>query len=191
MTTIASETHDWQLLTKKKNITVYSRPVAGTDHYAFRAVTDMQTTISELVDTHKNVKAMSKWLHTCYEPVLVEERNADSRIIYMKNSVPSWAILLKDRDLVIQQHFNIDRDKVTIKLDSIADILPINEKYVRIKKFDGKWEFTDNNDGTVKVVYEGLIDPGGNIPTYITNAMLEDGPIQSLEKLQKYQIRKR
>lgn len=179
---------DWKLVKDSDNIRAYTKSVQGTTNLAFRGTTTMRGNVSELVEIHRNVDSMSQWLHSCYEPVIVEDESPTSRIIHMKNSVPKIVTLfVNDRDLVLRQEIAENTPShAYIKLTGTPDRLPANKGFVRVSSFEGHWEFTQLTPDAVQVEYEGVLDPSGRVPAAANNIFVVDTPFESLRKLRDY-----
>lgn len=179
---------DWRLVKDSDNIRAYTKNVKGTNNLAFRGITTMNGNIGELVAIHRNVDSMSQWLHSCYEPVIVEDESPTSRIIHMKNSVPTIVTLfVSERDLVLRQEIIKNApNHAYIQLTGTPDRVPKQKGFVRVSAFDGHWEFTQLTPETVQVVYEGILNPSGRVPAAANNLFVVDTPFESLRKLRDY-----
>lgn len=186
MTVAAPE--QWKLVKDHEDIKAYTKHVEGTNNLAFRGEAVMKGTVDELVSIHRDVNSMSYWLHSCYEPKIIEDETEQSRVIHMKNSVPAIVrLFVTDRDLVLRQ--TIQEHTPThayIKLVGMQDRLPKVKGFVRVASFDGYWQFTQVSSDVVKVEYEGIIDPSGLLPSTATNRFVVDTPYESLRKLRAY-----
>lgn len=176
---------DWKLKKSRNGINAYTAKMANNDHMAFKGETLLKgKTLDQAIAVLRDVPHMDQWLHTCYEPKLVQDENPATRIIYMKNNTPTF--LVAERDLVIRQV--VERTSPTtavITLTGVPDLYPRQDGFVRVPFFDGKWEFEQNADG-VRAIYTGMIDPGGSMPTSITNMLVVDTPFETMKKLAAY-----
>lgn len=183
ITTAFANTNEWNLVKDKNGIQAYTRSVPNSDHLQFKSEGVVKTNIASLVYLMRDMEVMDRWLHTCYEPVLVEESDKATRLIHMKNETP---FVVKDRDLVLtQKMIKVSDTKVLIELAGKPESLEKNSKYVRIPMFHGAWRLTQIDQDSTNVEYFGHIDPGGAIPAFITNSMLVDTPYESIRKLRK------
>lgn len=173
---------DWTLKKSRQGINAYTARVANSDHLAFKGETVLQgQTLERVLDVMRDVPGMADWLHTCYEPVILQEEEGLSRIVHMKNSTPTF--LVAERDLVVRQTLERTSDTTArLILTGLPDYLPRQKGFVRIPFFDGKWEFEQTAEG-VRTVYSGVIDPGGGLPASISNMMVVDTPFETLKKL--------
>jgi len=173
--------NEWNLAKDKKGIRAYTRSVSDSNHLQFKSEGVVNASIENIVHLMRDIDVMDKWLHTCYEPIIADEVNAFTRLIHMKNETP---FIVKDRDLVlIQRMIKVSDDMVIIELVGKPDSITKNNNYVRIPGFQGAWRFIRIDEHKTNVEYYGHIDPGGAIPSFITNAILIDTPYESIRKL--------
>lgn len=174
----------WTLKKSRDGVTAYTAKLDNSDHLAFKGETLLRgKTLDQVIEVMRDVPGMAKWLHTCYDPVIVQEEEGLSRIVHMKNSTPTF--LVAERDLVVRQTITRTSDTTAqLILTGLPDHLPKQKGFVRIPFFDGKWEFEQTAEG-VRTVYSGVIDPGGGLPASVTNMMVVDTPFETLKKLAK------
>lgn len=174
----------WEEKKNKNGIVAYTAEVDTSANLAFKGETVMKgVSLDQMIEIMRDVPGMAKWLHTCYEPRVLREENAMSRIVHMKNATPT--VLVSDRDLVLrQQIIRTSPTSARLELNSLPKEMPATKGFVRIPYFKGEWAF-DETDAGLKVVYSGVIDPGGALPTFVTNALVIDTPYESLKKLRE------
>jgi len=176
---------EWTLKKSRDGIKAYTAKLDNNDHLAFKGETVLKgKTLDQVITVMRDVPNMDKWLHTCYEPVILQEEEGLSRIVHMKNSTPT--IFVAERDLVLRQAVERTSDTTArMKLTGLPDQIPPQKSFVRIPYFEGLWEFEQTSEG-VRTVYSGVIDPGGGLPTSITNMMVVDTPFETLKNLSRY-----
>ena len=69
---------------------------------------------------------------------------------------------------------------------SKPNYIPDKSGIVRIEEAKGIWKFTQKENGETKVLYQFLGDPGGNIPSWIINIFIVDGPYKTLMNLKQF-----
>ncbi len=174
----------WEEKKSKNGIAAYTAEVENSVHLAFKGETVMKgVTLEKMIGIMRDVPGMANWLHTCYEPSIVREEEGLSRIVWMKNSTPT--VLVSDRDLVLRQNLiRTSETSARLELTGLPKELPESKGLVRIPYFKGEWTF-DETDAGLKVTYSGVIDPGGALPAFVTNAMVVDTPFETLKKLRR------
>jgi hypothetical protein len=173
---------DWQVKKQNDGIVASTAEVKGQKNLAFKGETTLPgVSIDKMISIMRDVPGMSKWLHTCYDPKTVKDVDDTTRIIHMRNETPTF--LVSDRDLVLEQKITKDSPtKASITLTGMPKAVPEDGSFVRIKHFQGSWQFEETSEG-LKVVYEGVIDPSGALPAWVTNVMVVDTPYETLKKL--------
>lgn len=178
-----SEPLDWRLKRDRSDIKVYVSDTSGTNLHSFKAVSKVKTTIPALVNLMRDMSVMDKWLETCRDPEVIEEPDAVSRVIHMKNKAPF--ILVSDRDLVLLQRFRrVDENVVIVDLEDRGHMISHIDGHVR-GTFNGHWKFTQLDEGTVEVEYKGLTDPHGKVAPWMANIAVLDVPFSTLKKIRK------
>ena len=176
---------EWTLKKERDGIRAYTAKLQNNDHLAFKGEAVLKgQTLDRVIAVMRDVNTLDKWLHTCYDPETVQEEEGLSRIVYMKNHTPTF--LVAERDLVLRQ--KIERTSPTtahVTLTGLPTAVPEKKSFVRIPFFDGQWELEQTTDG-VRAIYSGVIDPGGGLPTTITNMMVIDTPFETLKKLNAF-----
>ncbi len=64
-----------------------------------------------------------------------------------------------------------------------SEMVATNANMIRIDKMSGYWGFEPLKDGNVKVTYEMGVDPGGDLPVWLVNALVVDIPFYTLKNL--------
>lgn len=187
-TTTVSASSEWELVKDKSGIRAYTKSVSDSNHLKFKGVSEVNASLESIVYLMRDMDVMSKWLHSCYDPVVVSESDTATRLIHMKNETP---FIVKDRDLVLTQRMiQVNEGRVIVELVGKPGAIEEASGFVRIPLFNGAWQFTRIDEGKTKVEYYGHIDPGGAIPAFITNSMLIDTPYESIRKLKKQKFDK-
>jgi len=173
---------NWKMKIDKHGIKVQTFTKDGSKFLTFKGQGEVNASIDALVYLMRDVDNMSGWLHTGYDIRILDEIDAATRLIYLKNEVP----VLRDRDLIITQRFiRISDELVVVELISKADAIEKNPKLVRVPEFTGSWIFRKIDPNTTHVTYTGMGDPGGLIPAALSNFMVPDAPYQSIKKIRK------
>lgn len=179
---------EWTLKKSRDGVSAYTARLDNNDHLAFKGEALLPgQTLDQVIAVMRNIDSLDQWLHTCYDPVIVQEEEGLSRIVHMKNHTPTF--LVAERDLVLRQKIERTSSSTAhVTLTGLPDAFPLQKSFVRIPFFDGRWELEQTADG-VRAVYSGVIDPGGGLPASITNMMVVDTPFETLKKLIAFMAR--
>ncbi|MAR00138.1 MAG: hypothetical protein CMI00_06315 [Oceanospirillaceae bacterium] len=165
------------------DIRVFTRKVKGSDLKAFRAVTQVSSTLTGLVALLEDAPRAKDWVFKCREMTLVEAISPTEAIYYMITDMP-WPV--KNRDSI--SHSRVTQDAVTgtvrVDIDAADGYMGAKKGYVRIREMSGYWLFTPKENGRVEVIYEAHADPGGGLPSWLVNSFVVDAPLNTLRGLQ-------
>ncbi|MBU2525814.1 MAG: hypothetical protein KKC03_04350 [Bacteroidetes bacterium] len=173
---------EWKLIKDNEDIKVYVRTNDTTSYKEYRAITIVPTHIEEVYFFLMDANNLHKWHYQTSESRVLKKINDSEQLVYMKNDMP-WP--LQDRDVVTRM--KVSRPTLNIiRIDLLPelDYLPSNQKIVRIKNFKGHWYLEKSEKGTI-VIQEMQGDPGGNIPPFLFNIFLTNGPFSTFLEMKK------
>lgn len=174
----------WQLKKEKDDITVMTADVPDSNHRAYLAVTVINSGTTELVEIIRNPATCSEWVYRCGESYRYGQETPNVDLVYTSSEMP---FPLKDRDTLARISWDEDPQTKVVKAVGVAttDILAPKEKHVRISNATVIWELTPLQDGTTLVRTFGHADPGGELPTWLTNQLSTEVPVKTLNGLKK------
>ncbi|MFZ5724621.1 MAG: START domain-containing protein [Pseudomonadota bacterium] len=176
----------WRLVSDKNGIKVYMRHADDARIKTFRGVTrfsvDSLHALSAVLNDTPN---MPRWMHFVSQTKEISRTDYLNRKYQFLTSLP-WP--LADREALVQLLVRQDpaTKAVTVHVVNDANMLPLDDEYVRIPQMQGRFAFSPTGNGhEVEVTYELIMDPGGYIPAWIANIVLKDIPYFTLEKLRR------
>lgn len=174
----------WQAAGNKNDIRVWKRPVAGSPFVEFRAETTVSSTLSALLNLFYDLEAAPRWLDGTRRVLALRRDDEKHEYILLIETDMPWP--LQDRDAVLQGHWQQDPQTLTIALrgQSMEDVLPINPRYIR-NNIRNDWTFMPLGKGKVKVIMAGHVDPGGNLPEWAVNMLIQESPLRTLANLKR------
>ncbi len=174
----------WKQALAKKDIVVYTRTFETSKVKEFVAVTNINATTSTLVTILRDLKSYPKWYADCKMTDVLDDKSDSELIYYFEIKVP---FPFKNRDLIGHWHMQKDSatNMVTIELKEMPTYIPEKNNKVRMPIANGQWILTPKEDGTTDVWYQFIADPAGNIPAWVVNLLIVDGPFESLSNLKK------
>jgi len=150
---------------KKHDIQIYCRDTE-TGYVEFKAVTHLKCSLNSLIALLDDKETLPKWIDRTEKVEVLKNITDTESYVRSVNRMP---FPFKNRDAII--HSIVEQDPhtfiVTIKGRGIPDYIPREKKYVRITKIESFWEFIPQPDGTIEVIFQGLGEPGGNIPSKV------------------------
>ncbi len=175
----------WRLVSNKQGIKVYMQHREGSRLKTFRGVTVMQVNdwqaIGAVINDYANAP---RWLQYVSSVQEFGRHSPLDRDMIFQTELP-WPVA--DREAVVRAHgwTPPGTHDLAIRFENAPGLLPPNEDYVRCPAFNARFDFHWLGGNRVQVVYEMVLDPGGYIPEWITNILLQDAPFLTLKRLAK------
>ncbi len=170
----------WSLMLEKNGIKVFTRDWPGSDFIAFKAEHVVQSTLSNIVANFSDIKTFPEWVEDMVDAYEIEPFNDErSRKIYMRMGLP-WP--LADRDIVAGQQIIQDTDSKIVRITEWyeGDALAKNKGVVRTPRVNNELVLIPEGYEETRIVWQGHTEPGGFIPAFIVNFLLEDVFYQSV-----------
>ena len=175
----ADDTAKWKLEKNKNGIKIYSNVPVGESLKQIKVYTTVHSSLSSIVTLLIDVPNYPQWIYNCSESNCLKKINKKEMIYYSVAHVP-WP--LDNRDLVLKNEISQDeKTKIVYSVSTpLENIIPKKKGLVRVENMYGKWTVTPLKDGNVFIEYFLKLDVGGNVPDWIVNLFIEDGPYQSI-----------
>ncbi|MCL1911791.1 MAG: START domain-containing protein [Leptospirales bacterium] len=174
----------WERVKNSNAIEVFVKPVSGSTIKEFKAVTEIQSSISSVIALLDDTNSYTQWMHRCTEAKLLYKKNDFERITYNVASSP-WPV--DDRDMAVKSVISQNKETavVTIKLTGLPEYIPAKPKKVRMVKLNGYWLLEPLGSGRLRVTYRLHSEPGGSVPETLVNSSLVDIPYNTLYNLKR------
>lgn len=161
-------------------------PVRG-----FRATTVVKSSLGGLVNLITDTDNVKSWVYHVDKIDMVKRDNTQQTFI-IHAFLNFWP--LKNRDAYIQGKVSQDPHTLMVSIDSAAlpaDSYPAEPGMLRMSDVQGHWGLRPLGDGMVEVTMSGRGDPGGDIPKFLINLLVQENPYNTLlglkEQIGKYQ----
>jgi hypothetical protein len=180
-TQVFSQKTEWKFIKETKDVKVYYREIPNKSLKEVKIQTVFDADINTIVEVLREVSSYPKWVYKAVYSKKLKEISPNEMIYYNKLDFP-WP--LTDRDVVI--HTKVTKglnEAVSISYATEDPKMPKNEM-VRISEFNSKWTLKQSGQ-KVNAEYVFSSNPGGNIPVWMVNMSLEDGPIKTIANLKK------
>jgi hypothetical protein len=175
---------EWHLKKEKNGIQVYTRSIQGSSFDEFKGVTTIEnSSLPEVLAVISDIKNFTSLYPDCINPKILKQEGEHNFIHYSQTKGP---LTIKDRDCIMEQKTVIDKGgkHAIISLKPLPGYIPETKNMVRVRNGGGFWELEEDN-GSVKVVYQFHGDPGGEIPAWLANSYVEIQPFETLTNLRK------
>ena len=174
--------NEWQLRKDAAGISVYSRPVPGTNYQEFKAITEFPGQVGSALALLNDTAACSQWLYRCVESRIITPLSNLEGIYYQVSKLPFPA---KARELIFhaiahQEPAGGIRVSMTARPELLAPT-----KLVRIQHAYGTYLLEPLANASSRLTWQQYIDPAGKLPAWIVNKMLVDLPFNSLQNFRR------
>jgi len=177
----ASAAEEWELRKDEDSIQVFTRTVEDSPYKAVKTVTQIQgVTLASLVALIEDAESCPEWADKCAESYVYERISDTEAYVYTHNNMP---FPVKDRDVLAHVHWQQDPSnlEVVMNSDAVEGRMDTVRGRVRLTEAKASWVFKPLDDGSIEVRNEAHINPGSNIPGWVTNMLLVDTPFQTMK----------
>lgn len=113
-------------------------------------------------------------------PSLLKEKEQGVRLYYAQRMMP-WP--LKDRDVISMIHItHRTLSSIKIEIKASPNELDYKNGTIRIEQMSGFW-LLEKFEDQIKITQQLHLEPKGNIPPFILNALLTRGPYTTFSDL--------
>lgn len=178
------QTNDWQLKKSANNIVVYTKQDLQTGISEVKVTTNFNAKLSSLVSFIKDISAHKDYIYRCKESFIYKNIN-DSELYYYHETETPWPV--SNRYGIIRYKITQNRKTkiVNIVAHDVQGLYPYQANKVEVPKLKASWVFTPKSDGTVDGAYYLFLNPGGNVPIWLMNLFVVDGPYNTIEKMKE------
>jgi len=174
----------WKLAEEIDGIRVFTKQERGNPIKSFKGEMTIKSRLSPLVALMEDASAYPKWLYNCQSAKQIKSISDKESINYLVTKMP-WPAKIRDSVVFSKLSQNPKTKQVHIRLSSQANQYPLQKGRVRVVNLTGQWVFTPDHKGNVGIIYEMNIDPAGNLPKWLVNAMSVDLPKNTLNRLRE------
>lgn len=181
---------EWQLKKFENGIAVYTRNAKNSSFKELKSVTSVKSSLKSVVALLNDWDSYPKWVYKCGKSSTLKRIN-EKEVIHYQNVVAPWPV--DNRDFIVHVKLEQDEKTKTVTITSISkhDYIPVIPDHVRIKEFTASWTLIPLKDGTTEIIYQLSVNPGGNIPAWLVNLAVVDGPYETLTHLKKMVIQEK
>ncbi len=177
-TAISAAEPSWEKLKEEQGITVYGRPVAGSDLKEFRAEALIDATMEVVNNVLCDVPTLKDWMPNTLSAELLYLRGFEYAVMYQEMQSP-WPVA--NRDFLYEIFITRTPDSIIREVRAID-----HGKYpryaprrgiVRVTSMEGGWRLLRRGKSTF-AVYHMKSNPGGSLPAWVANGASRDLPFK-------------
>lgn len=169
---------DWQLKKYESGIAVYTRTTAGSEFKELKAVTTVKTSLHSIVALLNDWDSYPQWVYRCGKSSTLK-RISETEVMHYQTVEAPWPV--DSRDFVVDVKLVQDpvTKAVTITSTCKPGYIAKADGFVRITEFKASWTLIPLKDGSIQVIYQLLVNPGGYVPAWLVNLAVIDGPFET------------
>lgn len=172
---------EWDLRRDRESIQVFSRAVEGSAYAQVKTTTVLENvSLASLVALIEDVEACPTWADKCAESYVFERVNETEAYVYTHNDMP---FPIKDRDVLAHVQWVQDPGSLKVTMNSVAmsGMLAEVRGRLRLTQANASWTFLPLESGSVEISNTAHINPGSNLPGWVTNMLLVDTPFETMK----------
>ena len=180
--TAALSAQGWQLKSEVEGIKIYNRSVEHSRIKELKMTTTVKADIHRLLQILNDVERYPEWMHGCkggekctsadgsesgYKVTIQFPKPFSWRVMYIQNTI--------ERDS--------SQEVYIFKTKTLAKPSHKDQDLVLMDKVYSSWILRPLPDGMVAIESYLFCDPSGNIPFWLVNALLDKGPLKTIQRL--------
>jgi hypothetical protein len=172
---------DWKLQKDDNGIKVYTKEAGKSGFKPFKATVLLNNSVEEFASVLYDIEAITEWGYKLKMSKLLERSGDTLQIYYAEAKAP---FPYKNRDGVYQNKFqwNATTKTLLVKIDLLDNYKVINPDLVAIKG-KGFWSAKVLNSGKLEITFMMEVDPGGEIPAWMANMVVDESPYETILNL--------
>jgi hypothetical protein len=180
-----SAAQTWELKKSENGVSVFSRTPPGSSFKELKSVMNINASLSSIVALINDWDSYPQWVYKCGKSSTIK-RISETEAFHYQTVVAPWPV--DNRDIVVLVKITQDPATKIVKIISVSkpDLIPPVKDHVRIIEFNASWTLIPQKDGSVDVIYQLLVNPGGSVPAWLVNLAAVDGPFETSVKLREW-----
>ncbi len=178
---VSAADEEWNLRRDRDSIQVYSRKLAGSPYAAVKTVTVLENVrLTSLTALIKDAEACPAWADKCAQSTIHKRVSETEAYVYTHNAMP---FPVKDRDVLAHVKWSQNPANLEVVMESVAvsGMLDKVRGRLRLTEASASWRFLPLDSNAVQITSEAHINPGSNLPGWVTNMLLVDTPFETMK----------
>lgn len=170
----------WEGVAKSREpgeVKTWVRSVEGAQVKEFRGEVDVPHPPLQVLKTLDHVEGFPQWVFRCKH----SERIEGVGVYLQIHGV--WPV--SDRDAALRSRVEVLSDRVVVRTDAEPDLRPQQKGHVRIPFLKNSFDVIPLPDGGSRIVFQTFVDPGGILPSWLSNMVAKQGPLETLTDMKK------
>jgi len=178
----------WKHHRSRGGIEIFKRTFPGSGIIEVKGIADVDAPAEVIDMLFRDVPAFTQYMHNCMVSRTIHLFSDEELILHNVTKLP-WP--LSPRDVVV--HVTVKKDfaagRFVVQLRSLqgkagTKWVPVNKKYVRMKKMIGTFDVTLLSRNRCRIAYTVHADPTG-VPAFAVNMFSSDNPYETLKGIRR------
>ncbi|WP_051640713.1 START domain-containing protein [Thiomicrorhabdus sp. Milos-T2] len=162
-------------------VQVWTQAVPNSKFKAFKGQVVVNQPLEKTYAVIHDTQNIPKWYHNTPIAKNIKTINKNQSLTYSVTKTP-WPVT--DRDSVtLVTNKPLKNGGLLIELKAMPNAYPRQEDKIRIPRLEGFWKLIPKNEKQTEVTFQISAEPGGEIPSWLANAMVIDMPFYTLTNL--------
>ena len=189
-----SSDYDWNKVRDESGIQVYTKKYQEDKFDSFKSSTTINAPIDSVLAVIIDLNVCGDWIHRCKKSTLLLRKSFSE---CYHHQIQSFPFFIQNRDFIL--HSKIVRSKksgaILIQMNVINDFcvkhphlcqnIGDTSHLIRIKHSHGYYLLEPLQKNMTRVIWSQHTNPGGDIPGWLTNLLLQEMPYKTLLGLKK------
>lgn len=174
---------DWTLQKESDGIKVWVKDYPNSSFKQFKAITTITADINKIVSVLKDIERMDEWYDRIEHVELVQTISENEAIYILDFDLP-WPVA--DRISAVRAKLSSNKKGTEIHIKTAyEDGIINNTEKILVDHIQSEWIIKSEGNNKVYILHKGYMDPEGSLPAWIANSGVIDGPIKTINGLQR------
>lgn len=186
---MTAQQEKWKMIREKEGIEVFTRTNENSAFKEFRSKMVVKGNVNEFLAVLYDVEGLIAWGYKVKEASLLRRDSESAQLYYAVAKAP---FPYKNRDGVYLNRFIWDSPSrtLTVEIEMPESELAEKEDLVRMKGY-GFWKVIERPGDRLEIHFQMQMDPGGNIPAWLSNMFSGDTPYFTMLGMKKAMKKKK
>ncbi len=179
----------WSLSKNENGVAIYSRKVNNTEFRELKAIVNVKTSLSSIVNLLYDWDSYPKWVYKCGRSYTLKKISETEEIHYQTVLIP---FPYENQDLVINIKLAQDEKTKTVTITSTcnANYIPPVANHIRITEYNTVWKLVPLKDGSVQVTHQLIVNSNGLI-AWMVNMIAIDGTYITMSNFKEWVLKEK
>lgn len=167
-------------------VQTWAKQESGKRYRSFKIRAVLPCTPEQALKVQMDAENLGKWFWNTKSAVVIKTLSRNDLFYRQVFDGPLMSSDLDSIVHIVSQPYDAAKGYAQALLTATPDMLPVMKGIVRVQKQEMLVRFTPREDGSTQLEAEGYIDPGGNMPGWMINAIQNAAPYISTRGMQRW-----